>query len=47
MKMKASEVIKALQELMAEYGDLEVMSEGCEVNPHYEPNYWEHPIIEL
>ena len=45
--MKASEVIEALQKLMAEHGDLEVMSEGCEVNPHYVPKYWEGPIFEL
>ena len=45
--MKTCEVIKALQELMAKHGDLEVMSEGCEVYPHYDPYYWEHPIIEL
>jgi len=45
--MKASEVIKALQELMTEHGDLEVMSEGCEVYPRYDPKYWEGPIFEL
>ncbi len=45
--MKASEVIEALQRLMAEHGDLEVMSDGCDVSPHYEPHYWEGPIIEL
>lgn len=45
--MKASELIKALQQAIVEHGDLNVEGEGCEINQVTLTTSYGKPVFDL